>query len=167
MQRQQHTAKGGLLPSTLAHCTKWPIGAECFEDQALYSNASGTSEKLSHPTPCLLYKQCGLVSILISREFDSISATFQLWQPKVYKHYSDHLEKLYKHMPHLYPIFLHSIYPCAPFNFGENVWHYPHRDVMNCPFAFCTITAFGHFNLKKGSHIILWEPKLILEFPTV
>ena len=36
---------------------------------------------------------------------------------------------------------------------------------MNCPFGFCAITALGNFNPKKGGHIILWEPGLILEFP--
>jgi hypothetical protein len=98
-------------------------------------------------------------------QFDPISAAFQLWQPRVYKYYSERLEKLYKHMPHLCPIFPRSIYPCATFNFGENVWCYPHRDIMNCPFGFCAITALGRFNPTKGGHIVLWEPKLILEFP--
>jgi len=49
--------------------------------------------------------------------------------------------------------------------FGKNVWCYKHRDVMNCPFGFCAITALGQFDSTKGGNIILWEPKLIIEFP--
>lgn len=93
-------------------------------------------------------------------------AAFQLWQPKVYNYYAENLDKLYERMPHLSPpIFPGSVYPCAAFNFGDNVWCYKHRDVMNCPFGFCAITALGRFDATKGGHIILWEPKLVIEFP--
>ncbi|KAK0447957.1 hypothetical protein EV421DRAFT_1900613 [Armillaria borealis] len=42
---------------------------------------------------------------------------------------------------------------------------YKHRDSLNCPFGWCTITALGRFNPKLGSHIILWELRMVVEFP--
>lgn len=68
-------------------------------------------------------------------------------------------------MPSLRRIFPASIFPSAAFNFGPNVRTFKHRDVFNCPFGFCTIQALGRFNPRKGGHIILWEPKLVIEFP--
>ncbi|KAF8895001.1 hypothetical protein CPB84DRAFT_1816016 [Gymnopilus junonius] len=68
-------------------------------------------------------------------------------------------------MPSLHRIFTASVFPSAAFNFGPNVWTYKHRDAFNCPFGFCAIQALGRFDPKKGGQIILWEPKLIVEFP--
>ncbi|PBK91252.1 hypothetical protein ARMGADRAFT_932861, partial [Armillaria gallica] len=83
----------------------------------------------------------------------------------LYLHYKDHLDQLYKKLPHLKPNFEKSIFPCATFNFGSNVWTFKHRDLMNCPYGLCAITALGCFDSKKGGHIVLWELKLIVEFP--
>lgn len=68
-------------------------------------------------------------------------------------------------MPSLRRIFPGSVFPAAAFNFGPKVWTFKHRDVFNCPFGMCAIQALGRFDPKKGGHIILWEPKLIIEFP--
>lgn len=40
-----------------------------------------------------------------------------------------------------------------------------HRDILNCAFGWCAIQALGHFDPKKGGHIVLWEARLIVEFP--
>src|ERR1700761_1401388 len=58
-----------------------------------------------------------------------------------------------------------SVFSCASFNFGPNVWTFKHRDVLNLPFGWCAIHALGRFNPKKGGHLILWDLKLIIEFP--
>ncbi|PBK85158.1 hypothetical protein ARMGADRAFT_942361, partial [Armillaria gallica] len=42
---------------------------------------------------------------------------------------------------------------------------YKHRDSLNCPFGWCVITALGCFNLKLGGHVVLWELKMVVEFP--
>lgn len=36
---------------------------------------------------------------------------------------------------------------------------------MNCPFGWCSIQALGRFKPNKGGHIVLWEPKKVIEFP--
>jgi len=92
-------------------------------------------------------------------------ASFALWAPKVYDYYRTHLDALWAEMPHLRRNFPKSIFPSAAFNFGPNVWTFIHRDPMNCPFGWCAIQAMGNFNPKLGGHLILWDLKMVIEFP--
>lgn len=92
-------------------------------------------------------------------------ASFAMWNPKVYSYYKKRLNKLYTKRPNLRRNFRNSIFPCAAFNFGPQVRTYKHRDIMNCPFGWCSVQALGNYNYKTGGHLILWELKLIVEFP--
>ncbi|KAJ7200123.1 hypothetical protein GGX14DRAFT_372482, partial [Mycena pura] len=51
------------------------------------------------------------------------------------------------------------------FNFGPNVWTYKHRDILNVPFGWCAVTAMGDFDARTGGHLVLWDLKLVVEFP--
>jgi hypothetical protein len=51
------------------------------------------------------------------------------------------------------------------FNFGPSVWTFKHRDVCNLPFGWCAVQALGKFDATKGGHLILWDLKLVVEFP--
>ncbi|KAJ7768413.1 hypothetical protein B0H16DRAFT_1308066, partial [Mycena metata] len=93
------------------------------------------------------------------------SAAFNLWAPKVYCYYRDHDRRLRTKFPNLEPNFPKSVFSAAAFNFGLNVWTFKHRDVLNAPFGMCAITTMGPFDATKGGHIILWELKLVIEFP--
>lgn len=68
-------------------------------------------------------------------------------------------------MPRLKRIFPKSVYPSCAFNFGPCVWTSKHRDILNCPFGWCAIQALGSFNPTTGGHLVLWELKLVIEFP--
>ncbi|KAJ7155576.1 hypothetical protein C8R43DRAFT_1000503 [Mycena crocata] len=85
------------------------------------------------------------------------SAAFSLWAPKVFHPTS--------HLPHLPRNFDRSVFACAAFNFGPNVWTFKHRDVLNIPFGWCAVQALGRFDPRKGGHLILWDLKLVIEFP--
>lgn len=100
---------------------------------------------------------------LIHRE---ITAAFALWAPRVYGYYQTRLKIMYQALPHLKPNFPRSIFVCSTFNFGPQVCTFKHRDVLNCPFGWCGIHALENFDHKKGGHIILWEPKVVIEFPS-
>lgn len=106
-----------------------------------------------------------LSSLLLMQIFTV--AAFKLWAPKVYSYYKSHLDAMYDKLPHLKFTrnFPKSIYPCITYNFGGNVWTYKHRDVLNCPFGWCVIQALGNFNPTKGGHLILWDLKLVVQFP--
>ncbi|KDR76661.1 hypothetical protein GALMADRAFT_22471, partial [Galerina marginata CBS 339.88] len=93
------------------------------------------------------------------------SSSFQMWAPNVFSYYKERLQKLFNHMPALHRIFPRSIFPAAAFNFGPSVCTYKHRDIYNCPFGMCAIQALGRFDPGRGGHIVLWEPKLVIEFP--
>ncbi|KAJ7858437.1 hypothetical protein B0H13DRAFT_1640464 [Mycena leptocephala] len=58
-----------------------------------------------------------------------------------------------------------SVFAAATFNFGPSVWTFKHRDVCNLPFGWCAVQSLGSFNATKGGHLILWDLKLIVEFP--
>jgi hypothetical protein len=76
------------------------------------------------------------------------------------------MDSMYEALPHLSPNFSRSVFPCATFNFGPNVWTIPHRDSLNCAFGWCAIQALGDFDSTLGGHIILWDLKLVIEFPS-
>lgn len=94
-------------------------------------------------------------------------ASFSLWAPNVYQYYKSQLRKLYDELPHLetQKNFNGSIFPCATFNFGPNAWSFKHKDIRNCAFGWCAITALGTFDPTAGGHLILWDLKIVVEFP--
>jgi hypothetical protein len=40
-----------------------------------------------------------------------------------------------------------------------------HKDYLNFVVGGCVITALGHFDHRKGGHMVLKQPKLVVEFP--
>jgi hypothetical protein len=36
---------------------------------------------------------------------------------------------------------------------------------VNLPFGWCAITALGNFDPTLGGHLVLWDLKLVIEFP--
>ncbi|KAJ7722864.1 hypothetical protein B0H14DRAFT_3098397 [Mycena olivaceomarginata] len=87
----------------------------------------------------------------VTRMATFASAAFRAWAPRLYAHYLDHNSKLAKAFPHLRRPFPKSVFSCAAFNFGTNVWTFKHRDVCNLPFGW--------------GHLVLWDLKLVVEFP--
>ncbi|KAJ7057969.1 hypothetical protein C8F01DRAFT_991125, partial [Mycena amicta] len=100
----------------------------------------------------------------ISRLASSASALFAYWAPDLHKYYVNYNKKLegWRRLRRPFPT---SVFSAATFNFGPNVWTFRHRDVLNLPFGWCAIIALGRFDPTKGGHLILWDLKLIIEFP--
>ncbi|KAJ7104639.1 hypothetical protein C8R44DRAFT_631149, partial [Mycena epipterygia] len=67
--------------------------------------------------------------------------------------------------PDLRRPFARSVFFCAAFNFGPNVWTFKHRDVLNLAFGWCAVQALGRFDHTKGGHLVLWDLRLVVEFP--
>jgi len=64
---------------------------------------------------------------------------------------------------------LKTMFPDSPFcaftmNMGPHTVCLGHRDFWNLVYGTCPIGALGPFNHRTGGHIILHEPKLIIEF---
>ncbi|KAI0037552.1 hypothetical protein FA95DRAFT_1506830 [Auriscalpium vulgare] len=85
--------------------------------------------------------------------------------PRLFGHLDQVVEDAGAHNPLLKKPFLRSVFPMATFNFGPQALTVPHRDSKNVPFGWCAVTALGDFDYMKGGHLIIWELKLIIEFP--
>jgi hypothetical protein len=92
------------------------------------------------------------------------SAVFETWAPDLFGYYRAQLRKLFQNDPELVRPF-DSIFTAASYNLGPQTVSYPHIDFGNLPFGWCAITALGSFDPVKGGHIVLWECKLVVEFP--
>ncbi|KDQ25054.1 hypothetical protein PLEOSDRAFT_1046943, partial [Pleurotus ostreatus PC15] len=111
----------------------------------------------------------GLTRLLENPSIQRLAAygdsAFHLWVPKLYSHYRDCIERMYTALPHLRRNFRMSVFPCATFNFGPQVRTFKHRDTLNLANGWCSIIALGRFDHKRGGHIVLWDAKLVIEFP--
>ncbi|KAF8177220.1 hypothetical protein BJ912DRAFT_857008, partial [Pholiota molesta] len=92
------------------------------------------------------------------------NAAFAFWNPGVYEYQKTRVEQLLAYDPTLKRTSPMTIFPTTACNF-HNVCCDKHHDTQNCPFGWCAITALGEFDHTVGGHLILWELKLIIEFP--
>ncbi|KAF9059398.1 hypothetical protein BDP27DRAFT_1155039, partial [Rhodocollybia butyracea] len=58
-----------------------------------------------------------------------------------------------------------GVFGAAAFNFSGNIWMFKHRDFQNWPLGWCAITALGKFDPARSAQLILWELKLVIDFP--
>ncbi|KAG6835186.1 hypothetical protein H0H93_004147 [Arthromyces matolae] len=100
----------------------------------------------------------------VERLLTYASASFQLWAPRLYQYYKEHMKSLYE-LLNVPPFFPRSVYPSAAFNLGGRVRTYVHRDTMNLPFGWCCVLALGNFDPDVSAKLILWDAKLIIRFP--
>lgn len=91
----------------------------------------------------------------------------QLFAPLLHQFYKEQMGLLHKAAPYLRRLFpeLASVFATATFNFGPNTVTLPHVDAANLAWGWCCITAFGNFNPDLGGHLILWDLRLIIQFP--
>ncbi|KAJ7889895.1 hypothetical protein B0H14DRAFT_2336659, partial [Mycena olivaceomarginata] len=106
----------------------------------------------------------------LARMASFASSAFCLWAPRLHGYYADYnarlqTQRLQTGLPPLHRPFPKSVFSCAAFNFGPNAWTFKHRDVCNLPFGWCAIQALGHFDPTRGGHLVLWDLKLVVEFP--
>ena len=66
----------------------------------------------------------------------------------------------------LRPPFPNSVFAATTFNCGRRVATLPHTDAHNYAPGWCAIMALGDFDARLGGHLVLWDLKLMIEFPT-
>ncbi|KZP28375.1 hypothetical protein FIBSPDRAFT_729233 [Athelia psychrophila] len=93
------------------------------------------------------------------------SGAFAFWNPRLHAYYHDRLGRLFQHHPRLERNFENSVFACATVNFGPQTCCYPHTDANNLPFGLCAVTALGDFNPELGGHLVLWDLRMVIEFP--
>ena len=75
------------------------------------------------------------------------------------------LSKIEEHNPTIRRPFEDSPFGTTTFNFGPQVCTFPHKDLKNLSWSWCSVTSLGLFNHKKGGHLVLWDLKIAIEFP--
>ncbi|KAI0039137.1 hypothetical protein FA95DRAFT_1504596, partial [Auriscalpium vulgare] len=93
------------------------------------------------------------------------SASYKLYGPRLFASCKETVQGVRDEDPTLAPPFSNSVFPTATFNFGPQVATRLHRDHLNVPYGWCSVTAFGSYDYKRGGHLILWDLKLVVEFP--
>lgn len=86
------------------------------------------------------------------------------WAPKLHTHYHDALLKV-ESKTGTKRYFSGSAFAAATVKVGPAVCTSIHRDIKTLAYGWCAITALGKFDHTKGGHLILWDAKLIIEFP--
>lgn len=90
--------------------------------------------------------------------------SLNLWAPRLYKEYANVRARTESKL-NIPWNFEGSVFAAAAFNFGGKVRTFLHRDFLNWAFGWCAITALGKFNPKCSARLILWELKLVIDFP--
>ncbi|KAE9406007.1 hypothetical protein BT96DRAFT_811525, partial [Gymnopus androsaceus JB14] len=110
-----------------------------------------------------------LEGLVASTPFQRLSGfatgVFKTWAPRLYDYCAEYLDKLLSSDSSLIRLFANSVLPAAAFNFGPQTVCLPHIDFSNLPFNWCWIWALGWYNWCKGGHIVLWDLKVVIEFP--
>lgn len=96
---------------------------------------------------------------------DGAAAVFRDYAERLHSFCKETLEKLEERHPELRRPFADTAFAGITFNFGPGVCTFPHKDCMNLSWGWCSITALGEYDHRKGGHIILWDLGVAVEFP--
>ncbi len=83
----------------------------------------------------------------------------------MYEYYEAYMGALRHSCPHLRFNFEKNVFAAATFNLGPRAVSRIHLDDKNLAAGWCAIMALGDYDYKKGGHIVLWDLKLVIEFP--
>ena len=83
----------------------------------------------------------------------------------MHQYYGATLNALCARHSHLTRNFPKSVFGCATFNLGPRTVTRVHTDHLNLPCGWCSITALGDFDQKQGGHMVLWDLRMVIEFP--
>jgi hypothetical protein len=107
------------------------------------------------------------------------AAAFAEWAPNLYCYQNRYLDLIINHDEELRQQGKHpnpkekrlcrnlprTPWAAASFNLGPQTVCLRHVDSKNLPVGWCAVTALGNFDYRKGGHLVLWELKLVIEFP--
>ncbi|KAF7296647.1 hypothetical protein HMN09_01073000 [Mycena chlorophos] len=92
----------------------------------------------------------------------------------MFKSHAEGLFNYYKHVLnavatqlHLSPLFDPeiSVFASATLNLGPRTATWPHLDLLNLAWGWCFITALGWFDHTRSALLVLWDLRLVIEFP--
>ncbi|KAJ7858043.1 hypothetical protein B0H14DRAFT_3447554 [Mycena olivaceomarginata] len=125
------------------------------------------------PTPFSLHDSVSriLMALLlhhaIARFVGTANVLFQMYAPKLYEYYPQHNASAAQVGPKPPPA-------CAPclmrvcvryIQFWSSDRHFSTPRLLNLAWGWCFITALGWYDYRKGGHLIIWDLRLMIEFP--
>ncbi|KAL0563055.1 hypothetical protein V5O48_019023, partial [Marasmius crinis-equi] len=170
---------GGAHSAVMLEGTQAGLTGKCEKRGNFPAHTKGITMGMGSRTPVLLApdnQRKGMGGIL-QRLVDLVAfkrisgyqnAAFKLWAPRLYERYRTTANAVRRHhrTSHLPWNFDDSnVFAAAAFNFGGNVRTFKHRDHLNWAFGWCAITALGKFDPNQSARLVLWEFKLVIDFP--
>ncbi|KAK7047446.1 hypothetical protein VNI00_006677 [Paramarasmius palmivorus] len=97
------------------------------------------------------------------------NGAFGTWAERIKGRYDDAIATMHKNITkedsERGRNFKNSAFATIAFNFGGKVRCWKHRDQQNLPLGWCAITVLGRFDPTRSARLILWELKLVIDFP--
>ncbi len=90
---------------------------------------------------------------------------FAHYAPRLYNYYAKNFASLRNSQPELKLPIDTSIFTSISFNLASQVVVSEHKNFKNLAYGLCAICALGNFDPKLSDHFILWELKLLIDFP--
>lgn len=90
---------------------------------------------------------------------------FATYFPDLYREYAETLGELYDGDDNLRAVFEGGVWPAVSINFPPDSYTRIHTDAGNKANGMCPIFALGDFDPTKGSHLVLPDLELVIEFP--
>ncbi|SJK97306.1 uncharacterized protein ARMOST_00558 [Armillaria ostoyae] len=94
-----------------------------------------------------------------------VDCTFEVAFPAVRQEYESVLTQTVRRIPSLHRNWTRSLFASAMFNLGPATSTLCHKDYLNSTLGVCAIYCDGNFDYTRGGHLILWDLKLVIQFP--
>ncbi|KAF9487711.1 hypothetical protein BDN71DRAFT_1404406, partial [Pleurotus eryngii] len=93
------------------------------------------------------------------------SGGFATYAPQRYKYYNQAMKALLAGHSDLHQNFKNSPWAAMTFNMRPQTVCLPHLNSGNLPWGWCGVTALREFDPNFGSHLVLWDLGLVIQFP--
>jgi hypothetical protein len=95
----------------------------------------------------------------------TLSASLMTWFPTVAVHLAHKHDEIRKMMPtqSKYPHLVGSPFTTTTFNLGPKTVTQPHKDSGNLLYGLCVIFVAGDHQADRGGHLVLKEPRMVME----
>ncbi|KAF8914714.1 hypothetical protein CPB85DRAFT_1375336 [Mucidula mucida] len=101
----------------------------------------------------------------VQRASGFLNHLFRTYNQPMYDVYEEHQRRLHASNPRLRKNFVNSVFSCLTVNSGPRTVTNRHTDSANRPDRWCGSTCCGPFDYKRGGQLVLWDLKLVINFP--
>jgi hypothetical protein len=111
------------------------------------------------------FANCKFFHYILPHTLNRLLGLFHIFAPILFAFYQAQMALLADWNPALKWPFVDSVFAACTFNFGPRAVTCLHLDFGNLAWGWCSIMSLGWFDADRGGHLILWDLKLIIQFP--